>query len=165
MAHKDALFASTQRLMESEVRQIPNGSYSGEATVYYDGHIEDSTYTIRVTITVDDEAVHFDYSKTDAQTPGFVNGTYTSSASATILTFLQMVNPDIPHNEGMVEPIEIIIPEGTILNASYPAATTFGNHLCPPNADAIIRALSPVIPERVTAGWNQLLCSLSTGHN
>ncbi len=31
----------------------------------------------------------FDYSGTDAQTNGFVNGTYTSSASATILTFLQ----------------------------------------------------------------------------
>ena len=69
-----------------------------------------------------------------------------------MLTFLQMVNPDIPHNDGMVQPIEIVIPEGTILNASYPAATTFGNHLCPPNADAIIRALAPVIPERVTRG-------------
>ena len=59
------------------------------------------------------------------QTPGFVNGTYTSSASATILTFLQMVNPDIPHNEGMVEPIQIIIPEGTILNASLPRGHHF----------------------------------------
>jgi N-methylhydantoinase B len=74
-----------------------------------------------------------------------------------------MVDPKIPHNHGMVAPIEIVVPEGTLLNAAYPAATTFGNHLCPPNADAIIRALSPVIPERVTAGWNQLLCSLSTG--
>jgi N-methylhydantoinase B len=63
----------------------------------------------------------------------------------------------------MVEPIEIIIPEGTILNAAYPKATTFGNHLCPPNADAIIRALAPAIPDRVTAGWNNLLCSLTTG--
>ena len=72
---------------------------------------------------------------------------------------------DIPHNQWMVEPIEIIIPEGTILNASYPKATTFGNHLCPPNADAIIRALSPAMPDRVTAGWNNLLCSLSTGQD
>jgi len=76
-----------------------------------------------------------------------------------------MVNPDIPHNDGMVRPVHIIIPEGTILNAKYPAATTFGNHLCPPNADAIIRALSPAIPERVTAGWNQLLCYLSSGYD
>ena len=76
-----------------------------------------------------------------------------------------MVNPDIPHNDGMTRPIEIVIPEGTILNASYPAATTFGNHLCPPNADAIQRALSDVIPERITAGWNNLLCSLTSGHD
>jgi len=74
-----------------------------------------------------------------------------------------MVNPDMPHNDGMVKPVNIIIPEGTILNAKYPAATTFGNHLCPPNADAIIRALSKAIPERVTAGWNQLLCYLTSG--
>ncbi|MBZ0215535.1 MAG: hydantoinase B/oxoprolinase family protein, partial [Fimbriimonadaceae bacterium] len=135
----------------------------GEGKVYYDGHHLGTEFTIRVKVNVEDKRIVFDYTGTDAQTDGFVNGTFTSSASATILTFLQMVNPDIPHNEGMVQPIEMIIPEGTILNASYPKATTFGNHLCPPNADAIIRALAPVIPDRVTAGWNNLLCSLTTG--
>ena len=162
-AHKSALFEATQKMMEAEISQIPNGSYSGEGMVYFDGHHEGSEFTIRVKITVEDKRISFDYSATDVQTNGFVNGTYTSSASATLLTFLQMVNPDIPHNEGMVRPITINIPEGNLLNASYPKATTFGNHLCPPNADAIIRALSEVIPERVTAGWNNLLCSLTTG--
>jgi N-methylhydantoinase B len=76
-----------------------------------------------------------------------------------------MVNPDIPHNDGMVRPLEIIIPEGTILNAAYPAATTYGNHLCPINANAIMRALGPAIPDRVTAEWNALLCSLTTGND
>ena len=163
--HKEALFDSTRRMMESEIRAIPNGVYRGESTVYFDGRTPGSRYTIRVKISVEDEKITFDYSDTDPQTNGFVNGTYTSSASATILTFLQMVNSEIPHNQGMVEPVDIIIPEGTILNAAYPAATTFGNHLCPQNADAIIRALAPVIPERVTAGWNNLLCSLSTGQD
>ena len=163
--HKVHLFDAARQMMEAEIRSIPNGVYRGESTVYYDGRTPGSEYKIRVEITVRDDSITFDYSNTDAQTNGFVNGTYTSSASATILTFLQMVNPDIPHNHGMIQPIEIKIPEGTILNAAYPAATTFGNHLCPPNADAIIRALAPVIPERVTAGWNQLLCSLSTGRD
>lgn len=161
--HKLALFEATQKMMESEIEKIPNGVYSGEGSVYYDGRHEGSQFKIRVKITVEDRRIKFDYSDTDAQTNGFVNGTFTSSASATILTLLQMVNPDIPHNEGMVEPIEIVIPAGTILNASYPKATTFGNHLCPPNADAIQRALAPVMPDRVTAGWNNLLCSLTTG--
>jgi len=162
-AHKEALFDATRRMMEAEIGKIPNGRYSGEGRVYYDGRHEGSQFTIRVDIDVEDRRIRFDYSRTDAQTNGFVNGTFTSSASATILTLLQMINPDIPHNEGMVEPVEIVIPEGTILNASYPKATTFGNHLCPPNADAIQRALSPALPDRVTAGWNNLLCSLTTG--
>ena len=162
-AHKEALFDSTEKMMEAELGEIPNGVYTGEGYVFYDGRNEGSKYTIRVKITVEDRNITFDYSDTDERTNGFVNGTYTSSASAALLTLLQMVNPDIPHNEGMTRPIEIIIPEGTILNAGYPKATTFGNHLCPPNADAIIKALAPVIPDRVTAGWNNLLCSLSVG--
>ena len=161
--HKLALFEATRKMMEAEIGAIPNGEYSGEGYVYYDGRNLGSKYTIRVDIEVRDKAITFDYSRTDPRTDGFVNGTYTSSASATVLTLLQMVNPDIPHNEGMVGPLEIIIPEGTILNAGYPKATTFGNHLCPPNADAIQKALAPVIPNRVTAGWNNLLCSLTTG--
>lgn len=164
-SHKEYLFDSTEKMMRAEIRVIPNGVYNGEATVYYDGLIPGSTYKIRVRITVDDEEIAFDYSDTDPQTGGFVNGTYTSSASATLLTFLQMVNPDMPHNDGMVRPVKIIIPEGTLLNAKFPAATTFGNHLCPPNADAIIRALSQAVPERVTAGWNQLLCYLTSGYD
>lgn len=162
-AHKEYLFDATEKMMRAEIRTIPEGIYYGEATGYYDGHTPGTKYTVRVKITVKDEQITFDYSKTDPQTLGFVNGTYTSSASATILTFLQMVNPDIPHNDGMVQPIKIIIPEGTVLNAAYPAATTYGNHLCPINASAIMRALSPIMPDRVTAEWNSLLCSLTTG--
>lgn len=162
-AHKEHLFASTEKMMRAEIRDIPNGVYHGQANCHYDGKNPGSVYTIRVDITVADEEIVFDYSATDAQTPGFVNGTYTSSASATLLTFLQMVNPNIPHNDGMVRPLKIIIPVGTILNAAYPAATTYGNHLCPNNADAIMRALAPAIPGRVTAEWNELLCSLTTG--
>jgi len=164
-SYKEHLFDSTEKMMHAEIKTIPNGVYQGEATVYYDGRTPGSKYKIRVKITVEDEEITFDYSDTDPQTNGFVNGTYTSSASATLLTFLQMVNPDIPHNDGMVRPVKILIPEGTILNAKYPAATTFGNHLCPPNADAIIRALSRAMPKRVTAGWNQLLCNLTSGYD
>ncbi len=161
--HKEYLFEATRKMMEAEIRAIPDGVYEGEGRVFFDGKNIGSSYTIRVKITVAGDHITFDYSDTDAQTNAFVNGIYASSASATLLTFLQMVNPDIPHNHGMIQPIDIIIPEGTILNAAYPAATTFGNHLCPPNADSIMRALAPVIPTRVTAGWNNLLCSLTSG--
>ncbi len=165
LAHKQALFDATEKMMRSEIRQIPNGTYSGESMVYYDGKHPGSKFPVRATVTVEDEEITFDFSESSPQTNGFVNGTYTSTCSAITLTFLQMVDPNIPHNEGMIKPLHYVVPEGTILNASYPKATTFGNHLCPQIADAIFKALGPAIPERVTAGWNHLLCSLFTGYN
>ena len=98
--------------MRTEIRSIPEGIYTGESYAYYDGKNPGSKYKIHVTITVGDGDITFDYTGTDAQTPGFVNGTYTSSASATLLTFLQMFNPDIPHNAGLVRPVEIDHPRG-----------------------------------------------------
>ena len=86
VAHKQALFDATRKMMEAEIAKIPNGKYSGEGYVYYDGRHEGSKFTIRVDIEVRDKSIKFDYSRTDAQTNGFVNGTFTSSASATILT-------------------------------------------------------------------------------
>ncbi len=162
-AHKLALFESTEKMMRAEIRAIPDGIYTGKSMVYFDGKHKGSKFPIQAIITVKSDQITFDFSKSSPQTKGFVNGTYTSSCSAITLTFLQMVNPNIPHNEGMIKPLKYIVPEGTILNASYPAATTFGNHLCPQIADSIFKALGPAIPEKVTAGWNHLLCSLFTG--
>ena len=162
-AHKQELFNSTEQMMKKEIHTIPNGTYEGDSMVYYDGKHPGTEFPIRVKITVENESIAFDFSETSPQTDGFVNGTYTSTCSAITLTFLQMVNPNIPHNEGMIKPLKYIVPEGTILNSSYPKATTFGNHLCPQVADSIFKALSIAIPNRVTAGWNHLLCSLFTG--
>lgn len=161
--HKIELFNATETMMKKEIEHIPNGVYTGESQVYYDGKHPGSEFTVSVEITVADDNIEFDFSESSPQTNGFVNGTYTSTCSAITLTFLQMVNPNMPHNEGMIKPLKYIVPEGTILNASYPKATTFGNHLCPQVADSMFKALAEAIPDRVTAGWNHLLCSLFTG--
>jgi len=161
--HKLELFNSTETMMRSEIASVPNGIYKGSSMVYYDGKHIGSKFEIKSKITVKDEEIIFDFSETSPETNGFVNGTYTSTCSAITLTFLQMVNPNIPHNQGMIRPLTYIVPEGTILNASYPKATTFGNHLCPQVADSIFKALGTAMPKRVTAGWNHLLCSLFTG--
>jgi N-methylhydantoinase B len=74
-----------------------------------------------------------------------------------------LINPDIPHNDGIHRPIKIINPEGTFLNARFPAATTFGNTITGPNADAILKAFSGALPKMVTAGWNRALNFSITG--
>ncbi|MDR7468355.1 MAG: hydantoinase B/oxoprolinase family protein [Armatimonadota bacterium] len=161
--HVAYLFDAAERRMRAELARIPDGTYVGESWVFYDGHREGSRHRIRVTIQARGGELWLDYTGTDPQTPGFVNAPYASSFSAILLTLLMLVDPDIPHNEGILRPLHVEIPRGSILNADFPAATTFGNTLAGPHSDAIFRALAPAIPDRVSAGWNRMLGMTVTG--
>ena len=57
------------------------------------------------------------------------------------------------HNHGLVRAVDTPAPEGSILNAQYPAATFMGNKLCQHTGEAIMLALREALPERVTAPW------------
>ena len=164
-AHIEDLFNSTERMVRSEIKQIPDGSYEGESWMYYDGFNEGSRHKIKVTVTVKGDEIYFDYSGTGGQTEGFANAPLGASVSAIILTFLMLIDPSIPHNDGLTRPIHIHIPPGTFLNADFPAATTFGNSITGPNADAILKAFSKALPDRVTAGWNRMLALAVSGYD
>jgi len=157
------LFDSTEKMVRAEIRRIPDGEYRGHSWMYYDGIHDDSRFKINLTVTVKKDEIYFDYSGTDKQTEGFANAPLGASMSAVILTFLMLIDPDIPHNDGMLRPLHVHIPQGTFLNANFPAATTFGNSITGPNADAILKALSDAIPHKVTAGWNRMLALAVSG--
>ena len=159
------LFDATEQMVRKEINKIPNGTYDGESTAYYDGVEDASEMKIQLAVTVDDEKVTFDFNGTAPQTPGFVNAPLAATSSAVLLTFLMLINPDIPHNGGLTRALELKVPEGSFLNASYPAATTFGNSLTGPISDAIFRAFSKALPETVTAGWNRMLSLVITGED
>jgi N-methylhydantoinase B len=163
--HISFLFDSAEKMVRKSIREIRNGLYHGESTVYYDGVTPGSEMAIRVTIRVEDEDVYYDYTGTDRQTPGFVNAPLASTVSAVVLTFLMLVDPGIPHNAGLLRPLHINVPEGTFLNVAYPGASTFGNTLCGPNSDAIFSALAPGLPRQVTSGWNRALNFAVTGQD
>ena len=161
--HVDYLFDVTEKMVRKEIDRIPDGTYPGESYVYYDGIHEGSKMKINLKVVVKGEEIIFDYSGSAPQTQGFVNAPLAATSSAVLLTFLMLINPDIPHNDGIIRPIKIISPKGSFLNAEYPAATTFGNSITGPNADAIMKAFSTILPKRVTAGWNRFLGFTLTG--
>ena len=163
------LFDSTEKMVRKEIEAIPDGTYHGESWAFYDGVTDGTRMKINLAVTVKRDEVTFDFTGSSPQTPGFVNAPHSATASALLLTFLMLIKPDIPHNAGLLRPIRIINPEGSFLNAKFPAATTFGNSITGPTSDAIFRAFSKALPERVTAGWNRFLgCAISgldTRHN
>ncbi len=161
--HVEYLFDITEKMVRNEIREIPDGTYHGESYAYYDGFHEGSRMKINLDVIVKGDEITFDYTGSAPQTEGFVNAPFAATGSAVLLTFLMLINPDIPHNDGISRPINIINPEGSFLNARFPAATTFGNSLTGPNSDAIFKAFSQALPKKVTAAWNRFLGFNLTG--
>ena len=159
----DYLFDASERMVRREISAIPDGVYRGESWAFYDGVTEGSRMRIALTATVAGDELTVDFTGSSPQTPGFVNAPYSATASALLLTLLMLIDPEVPHNAGILRPIRIVNPEGSFLNASFPAATTFGNSLTGPTSDAIFRAFSQALPRMVTAGWNRMMGFTITG--
>jgi N-methylhydantoinase B len=159
----DYLFDASERMVRREIAAIADGTYLGESFAFYDGVNDGSRMKINLAVTVSGDEVTFDFTGSSPQTPGFVNAPYSATASALLLTFLMLINPDVPHNAGILRPIRIINPEGSFLNARFPAATTFGNSITGPISDAIFRAFAQALPKMVTAGWNRMMGFTVTG--
>ncbi|MER9177432.1 hydantoinase B/oxoprolinase family protein [Mesorhizobium sp. M0955] len=89
----------------------------------------DSGAVIRVAIRIDREkrSASIDFSGTSAQDEGNYNAPLAICKAAVLYVFRTLVGSDIPMNEGCLKPINLNVPEGTMINPSYPAAVIAGN--------------------------------------
>ena len=97
-----------------------------------DGSFEyemDSGALINVSIEVDQKArtAKIDFSGTSEQQPTNFNAPAAITHAAVLYVFRCLVDSDIPLNAGCIKPLEIIIPEGSLLNPKFPAAVVAGN--------------------------------------
>ncbi|MBI4319657.1 MAG: hydantoinase B/oxoprolinase family protein [Chloroflexi bacterium] len=161
LALVDELYASTELRMREEIREIPDGAYAGESFVH--AVAEDTIYRIKLTVTVEGDQMTFDYTGTDPQARGYTNAPFASAYAATLTVLSMLVDPDMPHNEGMLRAVTVQFPKGSILNPQMPAATYYGNFMSAMNGEAIMLALSQALPDRVTAGWARPMSLQFTG--
>lgn len=89
----------------------------------------DDGAVIRVRIDVDTEgrSAVVDFTGTSEQRPTNFNAPLSITRAATLYVFRTLVDDAIPLNEGCLKPIELIVPEGSMLNPRYPAAVVAGN--------------------------------------
>ena len=97
-----------------------------------DGHFvypQDDGSQIAVTIAIDKEArsARIDFTGTSDQRPNNFNAPTAVCRAAVLYVFRTLVDDEIPMNEGCLKPLEIVIPEGSMLNPKYPAAVVAGN--------------------------------------
>jgi len=119
-----AYMKHVQNNAEEQVRRVIDVMKDGEFAYPMDEGAE-----IKVKITFDKEArsAKVDFTGTSTQRPSNYNAPSAVARSAVLYVFRCLIDDNIPLNEGCLKPIEIIIPEGSMLAPKYPAAVVAGN--------------------------------------
>ncbi len=119
---------------------LPDGVYRGAAHMEHDGE-DDRIYTIRTTLIKQGDELTVDYTGTDPQAPGVLNGTEVGAIGDAMAALGTVYAPDLPFNEGLLDPVTVIAPPGTLVNAEKPApisgATVYASWF---GTDAVLEA-------------------------
>ena len=177
------LLEYSEELMRSFLVRVPPGTYYAEDFLDNDG-IRDKPIKIAVTLNFAGgmrdgvssrtrtsrkrvstrPTVTVDFTGSDPQVEGSVNAVEAITYSACFYVFRCLLADDVPATAGLMRPIEVIAPEGTIVNAQPPAAVAGGNvETSQRMVDVLLRALAQAIPERIPAAASGTMNNLTIG--
>ena len=136
--------------MRANVRLIPDGIYRSTAYVDSDGVVNEPL-EINLAITAKDGELTFDFSGSSAPCRGPMNSVLATTLSSVYLA-MRHIFPDVPISAGAFEPLKVIRPEGTFLDAQYPRPVSgCAAEVSQRIAEAVFAALVEALPDRVTA--------------
>jgi len=187
----DDLLEYSERLMRSFLRGVPAGEYQAEDFLDGDG-ITERPIRIAVTLRVDGSkpgtggqpgsgrsksgaalrpgaasvlpTITVDFTGSDPQVSGPVNAVMAITFSACFYVFRCLLRDDVPATTGLMRPVRVMAPEGTIVNALPPAAVAAGNvETSQRIVDVLLRALAQAIPDRVPAAASGTMSNLTIG--
>src|SRR5580658_8424799 len=172
----------SEEMMRSFLDQVPDGTYQAEDFLDNDGI---STKSVKIVVTLKfakraqgrwfnpsksgqrylpKRAVMVDFTGSDPQVEGSVNAVKAITYSACFYVFRCLLAEDVPATAGLMRPIEVIAPEGTVVNARPPAAVAGGNvETSQRIVDVLLRALAQAIPERIPAAASGTMNNLTIG--
>lgn len=165
-AARDYMIDYSERILRHEIAKIPNGTY--HSVGYIDGYLDsedpkrkDLKFDVNLTVKGDDMIV--DLTGTSDQVDDRpINMPFPGTTDMAVYLTVRTILLDskkfgyIPQNAGLIKPIKIIAPEGTLVNPTYPAPTI--SRFCPGNAlaDTIMHALGQAVPDQICAGIGNL---------
>jgi N-methylhydantoinase B len=159
------LLAYSERMMRAVLREIPAGRYRAVDYLDDDG-IGSEPLAIVATILIRGARAVVDFTGSAPQCAGSVNAVRAIAESAVFYVFRCLLDEQVPATSGLMRPIRVIAPEGTIVNARPPAAVAGGNvETSQRMVDALLRALSKAIPERIPAASQGTMNNFTLGGN
>ncbi len=152
MADMDALASEilerSERALRSSIQALPNGK--SEYTVTADGYLE--PFTLKVQLTVQDDEIHMDFAGTSPQQwHSAINAAFNISYATAVYPIKAMLAPYIFNNDGLIRPIRMTAPEGSIVNCTFPAPVAARAKVIKHIPPLIFGALAELMPESVIA--------------
>jgi N-methylhydantoinase B len=161
------LLEYSENMMKSALRALKPGVYIAEDFLDGDGvtaGADNEPLKIRVRIKIDRESAEVDFSGSARQCAGNVNAVEAIAVSAVYYVFRCLLTEDVPATSGLIRPIRIIAPAGTIVNATPPAAVAGGNvETSQRMVDTLFRALAKAAPSRIPAASQGTMNNLTLG--
>lgn len=164
VAEMEAVIEYSATLLRKEWEAIPDGTY--RAVDFIDGDPTDpdrGPVKVALTVTIEGSTAHYDFSESDTQVRGGVNGPMSVTVSAAMLATKAMF-PHIPMNEGIYEAINWELPEGLVVSAEYPAPISgMASTVVAKTIDNLYRCFIQVTPMKVMCAQNNLLNLIFSG--
>ena len=156
-----------ERLIRQVIEKIPDGVYRAEDLLDDDGQERIKARTgikIRVTIEVSGDAMRVDFEGTDSQVGGCINAVEAVTLSAVCYVIRCLAPREIPSSAGLMRPVEVRAPQGTVVNATYPAATVGGNvETSQRIVDVLLKALANALPDLIPAASSGTMNNVTLG--
>jgi len=161
----DELLDYSERLVRAQLRTMPAGEFSAEDWLDNDG-VTDEPRRIAVRLKLDPEAgeIHVDFAGSSPQVGGSVNAVRAITLSACFYVLRCLLDEDAPATAGILRPLTVETPAGSIVDALPPAAVAGGNvETSQRIVDVLLRALAKAVPGRVPAASAGTMSNLTIG--
>lgn len=157
------LIEYAERMMRKTIASIPDGIYEAVDYLDDDGESPDPI-RIAVRIEIDGDRARVDFTGSARQVAGPLNAVEAITISAVFYVFRTLIEGDVPACAGLLTPIEVIAPPGTIVNALPPAPVAGGNvETSQRIVDLLFLALADALPERIPAASQGTMNNLTIG--
>ncbi len=171
LAAFETLLNNAERLVRARVAEIPDGAYTFTDYLDNDGVELDRRLQITATVTIEGDRIQVDFTGTSAQARGPVNAVPSSTLAAVYYCVKAVTDPEIPNNGGCYRAIDVHLPEGSLVNPTWPAPVNARTATVKRITDAIFGALHQALPGRLPAANSGELVVMSlsgidprTGH-
>ena len=140
----------TERFTRSEIARLPKGTWRFVDHLDGDG-IDPRPIRFEAAVTIRADDMTIDLTGSSPQVRGAINCVYPFTLSTALACVRSIIDLSIPNNAGYFRPIEVIAPEGTVVNPRPPAAVAARGITGIRIADTIFGALAQAVPEIVPA--------------